>query len=826
MHSNMAAQHAPPSGTPNPDTPFQVLLEPLAHPQLDAIRIEEDLFAIGRSEPPFVTYGKALTSGMSRRHARIFSERGAVYVADLGSKNGTTVNGTRIQQKPAKLRKGDELCFGGDLCFRVELIPPPQRAAHPPHCVCLTLTPDRDDLGLQPIVITSFPFLISKADEAIARYRADYPHQVNYISRRHAHIFLKRGAPFIEDLGSTNGTFVDGTRLDEHAVALTEGCTLAFGGSHFVYRVGIQEASELTLTRVAGLDDEDDIPPPDADKTTFVAAADSFLDIFCVDHPPPPDEAEDEAAEAGNTAEAPPARQRPPWLVFLSQLREAFGRREGGGHWLRWTGVLVVVAVAGGVALYHQGAPQRTLSEHMAQSDYAGAARLAADLLAAQPDDTQLQALGTEAVLRAHVPQWSELLAAGSFDRAASVLSEMRDLAAPNPDARPLIDELAWVSALARFVAEHGGLDAPVAIFDGEDPARALIDRWESDPRGHQHALSRVATLIPEFKAPYAQALSQLRRLESDASVYRGAVDRLKSTLDSRLQAGDLDGVSALLREYAETYPRLTGVAALRTDLATYRALEADTATASLAVRLDRFAAAQFTTPPFTAALARLRAERLPADAELDRYRDAQAAWRAGDSARAITTLEALATGRWGDALADELAHRKAIAARFAAVGTADTRAGAGRDDLLALVAVLDPVDDRYFLDALAPALAKQREAAIAYADTRMKAATSAWAQYRADGPISDSERRELQVSAAFRSRAEALGRAQREADRALHLLRAVDASPPDGFAHQRQAIADEVATQRRALQDLRDDLDADRLADKLALIGGQGDEK
>ena len=518
MLHNTAAQHVPAAENQATDALFHVVLKPLSHPQLDEIRIEEDLFAIGRTEPPFVTFGKEATAGMSRRHARIFNELGAVYVADLGSKNGTTVNGVRVHKKPGRLRSGDELCFGGDLCFRVELLNPPRRAPRAAHCLCLTLTPERDDLGLQPMVVTSFPFLINKADDAIARYRAEFPHQVNYISRRHAHIFLKGGVPFVEDLGSTNGTYVDGTRLDEHAVALSEGSTLAFGGTHFVYRVGIQEAAESTLTRVAGDDGETAAPPPDPDKTTFIAAADSFLDIFCVDIPPETDDAEDEgsASEAADTGA--PTRPRARSLIFLSQLREAFGSAApGSGRWLWLAASAAIVAGLAGAWHYQQDAPQRELAQRMEQGDYAGAARLASALVAAQPDDATLQAQGTEALLRAHVPPWSEAITEGDFGRAAAAFTDMQSLAADNPDARPLIDELAWIGDMARFVTMRGGLEAPIAIFAGEGPARALIDRWRADPRGHQRALSRVANLVPQFNPLYARTLSQLRRLESDA---------------------------------------------------------------------------------------------------------------------------------------------------------------------------------------------------------------------------------------------------------------------------------------------------------------------
>ena len=47
----------------------------------------------------------------SRRHARLESERGIVYVRDLESSNGTFLNGRRVREA-IEVRKGDEIDVG------------------------------------------------------------------------------------------------------------------------------------------------------------------------------------------------------------------------------------------------------------------------------------------------------------------------------------------------------------------------------------------------------------------------------------------------------------------------------------------------------------------------------------------------------------------------------------------------------------------------------------------------------------------------------------------------------------------------------------------
>jgi FHA domain len=74
--------------------------------------------------------------GVSRRHARVFPENGTLVVEDLGSSNGTYVNGERISG-PVEVAAGDEVQLG-DTVIGVDGPPPsgrpaPHRLAPPPH---------------------------------------------------------------------------------------------------------------------------------------------------------------------------------------------------------------------------------------------------------------------------------------------------------------------------------------------------------------------------------------------------------------------------------------------------------------------------------------------------------------------------------------------------------------------------------------------------------------------------------------------------------------------------------------------------------------------
>ena len=60
------------------------------------------------------------------------------------------------------------------------------------------------------------------------------------VSRRHARIVIANEAATLEDLGSTNGTFVNGTRVTA-PVPLTDGMVVTFGSMETVFRSSPEE---------------------------------------------------------------------------------------------------------------------------------------------------------------------------------------------------------------------------------------------------------------------------------------------------------------------------------------------------------------------------------------------------------------------------------------------------------------------------------------------------------------------------------------------------------------------------------------------------------
>jgi pSer/pThr/pTyr-binding forkhead associated (FHA) protein len=841
---------------------FDILLLPMSRPDLGEIRIGEGLFAVGRMEAPFSGYPEDVQAVLSRRHARLFVEDGVLYVADLGSKNGTRVNGEAIEQQPAALHDGDEITFGETLSYRVMLLPRPS-APEPPR-VALSLSPVHDDLGLQPVVVTGFPFLISKADDVFARYLGAYPHQVNYLSRRHAHVFLRAGQPCLEDLGSTNGTFVNGQRLGDRAVVLKDGDMIAFGGNHFVYRVGIAREADgdATATRSIFLappmeeaivavatgaapsvhaddsrpdSDPDPDPDPDPDKTTFVGAADSFLDIFCVDYAVARREDEinpDAPADADNTqpgARKPPPHERGRLALMLTEAARNFGmgdRRQMGRAGL-WAGLVLVLAALGGGALYWRGMPEREIRTLLSDGDYARAATRANTYLGTHPEQPAVQQMGTEALMQAYVAIWAGRLRARDFSGAQASLAAMRADSTHNADARALVEEMAWVTRLEQFVAERGGPEAPVRMYADEDKIRALVKPWERDPAMHQRALDRIANYVPAFRDTYAEALSFLRKLQNDDSVYLAAIDRLHTAIATELGRDQPEALQPMLADYRQRYPRLLGLDRVEADLKQYTGIMQALRAREPGPLLARLGKASFATPPFQAQVRELAATRLPAGDVTRQYALADKAWQEGDSAGAIGALRAIGAGPWADDVAKDITHREQVAQRFAALRK--SRGTREHDDqLLAFQAMLDPRADAWYAKAVSTEVVAIRDAALKRARDLMTRALATWRQYRNNGVIGGEQRLEPAISAKFRAQAKLLSEAQADARQGLGVyaqLGAADVASGAQWDKVRDDIQAEVDLQRRSLTELRQVLDPAVLQAKLALLGAGSPE-
>jgi ABC-2 type transport system ATP-binding protein len=182
---------------------------------------------------------------LSSRHAYVTPVEDGIEVEDLGSTNGTYVNGNRITG-PERLGAGDRLQLGKTV---LELrAPAPIVRAQPTAVGAGPGAP----LVTRVRRIPTDPVLAFVTGQQAGREISVDTHVVvgrdvgaadlildedTEISRRHA-TFSRSGAGLtVEDLGSTNGTYVNGRRI-EGAVALSGGDRVQVGATVIEIRLG------------------------------------------------------------------------------------------------------------------------------------------------------------------------------------------------------------------------------------------------------------------------------------------------------------------------------------------------------------------------------------------------------------------------------------------------------------------------------------------------------------------------------------------------------------------------------------------------------------
>lgn len=210
-----------------------------------------------------VSLGRMTTSDVvlndvrvSRDHARLECTSSGVVLVDMGSSNGTRVNGIRIER--ATLIPGDTISLGSQqLKYEVE---------DPSEDVGLTkidtqLQLDQTMVGeFLPMMVneTTSPSLvvftgdrtwnIDLADLERVSIGRDESSSIfidaNNVSRRHAEVRHEGDAFILKDLDSTNGTWVRGNKIDQYI--LQDGDAFQIGSAQIVYKSGFLEQS-LTM---------------------------------------------------------------------------------------------------------------------------------------------------------------------------------------------------------------------------------------------------------------------------------------------------------------------------------------------------------------------------------------------------------------------------------------------------------------------------------------------------------------------------------------------------------------------------------------------------
>ena len=773
---------------------MQLILKPKAQPELDEILVNQSLFAIGRQEEPFRSYPKSLTAKLSKRHARLFAQDERIYVADLGSLNGTRCNDTAVKNVPQEINEGDTVSFGG-LEYVVSIVARPEvQTQRTEAAIRLVLTPEYLKDSLEPIVISSFPFLVNKNSDVFERYKESLPEQLSYISRRHAHIFMLDDELCIEDLGSTNGTYVDGKALDEHVHPIRDGNLIGFGSDQFVYRVHLLRSEAEDATIAPDSEIAESIVPDDPTRTIFVDSPTSFIDVYFVENERDSDENEEAvAAEEQKQATTNPSLAR--------QLGQAFfGERILNPAVARGIAAVVAAAAIGGGYYYWQGASQRNLDTALDNEEYGRALRIANTLLARDTDNKRLQSQATEAMIGFLVPTFSEHYRANDLTAARAELQQAREQGIHNPEDDALLEVLSWSIDVRDYLRARRD-NVVRDPFEDAAQTQTLLSFWLADSRQHTRELGQVNQLQADFAGVYSDIFADLRSLRNLDIEYQALRD-LAIDLDATLPSGDAADIAAEVDAYFERFPQLRNGDLLRADLRAYGRLQQAIQRSDWHTAYNLTQDGNFGTRPFADYAAQLPGSTLPDAATMARYTEALAHWRSGEFDTSAALLTDLTNGTWGDLAQTRLNHQSALRSEFDALLAAKGTSGF-ESRLFDFYAQLHGEQDAALIERLKPEFQASAKAARIQAEVAERAAADAWRRYQDAGGIRTELRLETRVSRRYTEQARLLREGAVNLERSLSIYTQLGDTPQDKPSALYTDLMREVALQRSALRNL-----------------------
>lgn len=177
-------------------------------------------------------------SRVSRRHAQISSADGTMYLEDLGSTNGTKLNGDKlVAGEKRSIKGGDKISFGG---LEMQVTLPGEKRGNTTQAFASNKT---SAISAPPAVEKPVAVLVGAEGESplksgpnIFGRKAgnDIVVPDPYVSGKHGQIEITDDGIFLTDLGSSNGTFLNEAKLAHNMrTKITPDDTIRLGSLEF-----------------------------------------------------------------------------------------------------------------------------------------------------------------------------------------------------------------------------------------------------------------------------------------------------------------------------------------------------------------------------------------------------------------------------------------------------------------------------------------------------------------------------------------------------------------------------------------------------------------
>lgn len=179
---------------------------------------------IGREGPDIVIND----STVSRRHARIIQDENGLTLEDLGSTNGTKVDGDRLSPGETRRLSSGQILKFGNVSLRLVIPGEPEVSVEESEAE-ETPQPELAALTTEAGLV----FTLTAKDVTTLGRRSSNDIQLEgdpYVSGKHGQILYQDGKFLFDDVGSTNGSQVNDQKITPgQPVELTDGDTLTLG---------------------------------------------------------------------------------------------------------------------------------------------------------------------------------------------------------------------------------------------------------------------------------------------------------------------------------------------------------------------------------------------------------------------------------------------------------------------------------------------------------------------------------------------------------------------------------------------------------------------
>ncbi len=610
---------------------MKVILKTKSDKTIQDILIEEFPFTIGRDKSPFAEMRersaemKIAVSFLSRNHAVISSEQGAVYLADLGSVNGTLLNGSAVTKEPVRVCNGDSVLIGDMLEYTFfieeEQIEEEQDddsdktvCASGSPMISLTLIPEDAGSGLDHIVIRDFPFLISRTEGYFYQYNKSLPEQLKKLSRKHAQITCRDNKLYVEDFGSSNGTLLSGKKVENQPMPLCKGDHIAFG-EFFRYilnsdQLGAASAENeivpddrtvcdrTVIDRVSG--NAEKSKPKGAEPTVSESGAETGTDKDADDvrneeTASPNDLKNDDMLSKGGTV----FFKNSPTLfakIVLEQNEQKDNSPDAPKKTITATksfnkklikGVLsglgILLFIAASVWTISEISPEYRLKKMTADGKYEACIAHANEILSqdskektflsyimeAVTDRDKISEIANDALIKGMVPAWTDTLNKGDFIEARKFLADATEQSKYNPYAQKAVRLLNWITDMREYFFGKN-LETPIVIFHDEIRIASLLEKWDMNKNENLFLLNQITKQDSNFESLQKQISGDLTVLEKWKFDYLPPLEEFKKDIQDHLNAGRLTELSAVISKFKREFPGVGGIKDIEEDLSKY----------------------------------------------------------------------------------------------------------------------------------------------------------------------------------------------------------------------------------------------------------------